>query len=92
MLCTTVHKVISTYIVCLPVQLRPFPASTYPEPQEQVKLPWLLVQVWSQPPLLVAHSLMSVEKGCVVSYWQIKLIHSAMKAVDPTSPLLLYIY
>lgn len=66
MLCTTVRNILTTYIVCLPLQLRPFPASTYPEPQEQVKLPWLLVQVWSQPPLLVAHSLMSVEKGWVV--------------------------
>ena len=46
-----------------PPQLNPFSSSLYPVPQLQMKFPIVLVQLCSQPPFPVLHSLMSVEQG-----------------------------
>ena len=46
----------------LPVQLNPFPSNRYPMLQLQAKLPTVLVQICSQPPFVVLHSLMSESK------------------------------
>ena len=45
--------------VNIPLQSIPSAASVNPFLQLHVKEPWVLVQLWVQPPLLVLHSLMS---------------------------------
>ena len=47
---------------CLPLQLFPFPASVYPVLQLHWNEPGELVHVCAQPPLLVLHSLISVQR------------------------------
>ena len=46
-------------VVFLPEHVRLFELSAYPLVQEQMKLPFLFVQICEQFPLLVAHSLIS---------------------------------
>ena len=53
--CLTLHKF-------SPLQFNPLSSSPYPVLQLQLKLPMVLVQLCSQPPFAVWHSLMSVEQ------------------------------
>ena len=50
-------------LINLPEQLNPFSSKRYPTVQLQEKLPTALVQICSQPPLVVLHSLMSGRRG-----------------------------
>ena len=43
----------------LPLQANPSSSNSYPGSQLQMKLPIVLLQFWSHPPLSVSHSLMS---------------------------------
>ena len=58
-LCTAKHYEMSKL---LPMQFNPFSSSWYPVSQLQMKLPMVLVQLWSQPPFAVLHSLMSMKQ------------------------------
>ena len=58
------NKIISvacTTLSSLPLHVRPFDASWYPDPQLQVKVPAVLVQVWAQLSEFSVHSSMSVQ-------------------------------
>ena len=54
------HKMLNIMIY-IPLQLIPSLANWNPFLQLHMKEPSLLAQFWAQPPLLVLHSLMSVE-------------------------------
>ena len=48
-------------MIYIPLQLIPSLANWNPFLQLHMKEPWVLAQLWAHPPLLVLHSLMSVE-------------------------------
>ena len=48
-----------------PLQFNPFTSSWYPVSQLQMKLPMVLVQLCSQPPFAMLHSLISVEQQII---------------------------
>ena len=52
--------------VLSPLQFNPFSSSWYPVSQLQVKLPMVLVQLRSQPPFEVVHSLISIEEQTIL--------------------------
>ena len=53
----------------VPLQFSPFPSSWYPVSQLQMKLPIVLVQLCSQPPFAMLHSLMSVKQQGILRLW-----------------------
>ena len=53
------YVVLFIYAGPIPLQANPSLSNSYPGLQWQIKLPIVLVQLWSHPPLSVSHSLMS---------------------------------
>ena len=52
---------IGSKFIHVPLQFNPFSYSWYPVSQLQMKLPIVLIQLCSQPPFAVLHSLMSTD-------------------------------